>query len=137
RDGVSMTPLRDRLFGSQRTTLFVLFGAGVLLWAVALVNVLSLTFGDAISRRTATMTRLAFGARPADRARVAELIVLALAACVVSLGAAAVVLPVLYQIAPTVLTSIREAAVDWTVVGVALLLASIAAIGVSVPTATA
>jgi putative ABC transport system permease protein len=57
-----ITPLRQALLGTQRSTVYLLLGAVVMLFLIACANALNLTFADAVARRTATMTRLALGA---------------------------------------------------------------------------
>lgn len=135
--GVAAMPLRTALFGDRRATLLVLMAAGVLLLAVATVNVVSLCLGDAIARRTATVTRLAFGADRAHivRLRLFELGLLATAGCVIGLLAARGGLALLYSVAPDVLTSVRSASFDWPVLAAAVGVALLAAVSAGVPTA--
>lgn len=135
--GVSITPLREAIFGNQRSTLLVLLAAGILLLAVATVNVVSLCLSDAIARKTATMTRLAFGADRAHivRLRLIELVLIASVGCVVGLLAARGGLALLYAIAPDALASARGAPFDWLVIAAAAGVALIAALIAGVPTA--
>jgi putative ABC transport system permease protein len=62
----SAVPLRESLFGSQRSTLYLLFGAVLLLVVIGSANVMGLVGADGVARRTATMTRLALGASRRD-----------------------------------------------------------------------
>lgn len=135
--GVAASPLRAALFGDQRATLLVLMAAGVLLLAVATVNVVSLCLGDAIARRTATVTRLAFGADRAHiiRVRLFELGLLATAGGVVGLLAARGGLVLLYSVAPDALASLPRASFDWPVLAVAAGVALLAAVSAGLPTA--
>jgi putative ABC transport system permease protein len=57
-------PLRDALFGSSRSSLLVMLGAVSLLLLIACSNVMNLALSDAVTRRQATMTRIALGASP-------------------------------------------------------------------------
>jgi len=135
--GVSITPLREAIFGNQRDTLLVLMAAGLLLIAVATVNVASLCLGDAIARQTATMTRLALGASRAHiiRQRLLELVLLATVGCVVGLFAARGGQAFLYAIAPDAFAALRAPPFDWLVVAVAVGIAIIAALFTGIPTA--
>jgi putative ABC transport system permease protein len=135
--GVSIVPLRAALFGDQRATLLLLLAAGVLLLAVATVNVVSLCLSDAIARKTSTMTRLAFGADRAHivRLRLLELVLVATAGCVLGLLAARGGLTLLHTIAPDAFASVRGVSFDWLVMTVAAGAALLAALVAGVPTA--
>ena len=135
--GVNISPLRSALFGDERATLFVLMVAGILLLAVATVNVVSLCLSDAIARRTVTMTRLAFGAERAHiiRVRLLELSLIATVGCVFGLLAARGGLALLNTVAPDAIAGARGASFDWVVIVVAVAIAVIAALIAGVPTA--
>ena len=134
---VHVTPLREALFGNQRATLLVLMAAGILLLAVATVNVVSLCLGDAMARRTATMTRLAFGADRAHivRLRLAEVMLIAAAGCLVGLLAARAGVSLLSATAPAALASVHAVSFDGIVIAVAGCLTVIAALAAGVPAA--
>jgi putative ABC transport system permease protein len=136
RTGVSITPLREALFGNQRATLFVLLAAGILLLAVATMNVVSLCLGDALARKTATMTRLAFGAERSHivRLRLLELVLVASVGCVVGLMAARTGVAWLGAIAPGAFGA-HSVSFDWTVITVAVGVALVAALIAGIPTA--
>lgn len=135
--GVNVVPLREAIFGNQRSILLILMAAGVLLLAVATVNVVSLCFGDAIARQTATMTRLALGADRSNivRVRLLEVGIIATAGCAVGLVAARGGLALLYAIAPDAFAAVRGASFDWLVITVAAGVAFLAAFMAGVPTA--
>ena len=135
--GVKATSLREALFGRQKTTLLALLAAGFVLLAVATVNVISLAFGDAIARRIATMTRIAFGAerRHIVRLRLLEFGVIAAAGCAIGVGLAWAGLRALESTAPDALAGVRDASVNASVVGVAALVALVAGLVAGVPTA--
>ncbi len=135
--GVDIVPLRAALFGDQRATLFVLLAAGILLLAVSTVNVVSLCLGDAIARKTATMTRLAFGADRTHivRLRLLELTLVATVGCALGLLAARAALGLLYSIAPDALAGVRDASFDGLVFACAAGVALLAALIAGVPTA--
>jgi putative ABC transport system permease protein len=135
--GVNARSLREALYGSQRATLFVLLAAGLLLLAVATVNVVSLTLGDAIARRMATMTRIAFGAERAHimRIRIYETGWVALLGCVFGLVIARLGLVGLTQVAPDAFGRGANVSIDWLVVAVALLASVVAAVAAAVPAA--
>ena len=135
--GVSVVPLREAIFGNQRATLLILMAAGILLLAVATVNVVSLCLGDAIARKTATMTRLALGAERSHivRLRLLEVVIIASVGCVIGLLAARGGLTLLYTIAPDAFAAVRGATFDWLVITVAAAVALIAALMAGIPTA--
>jgi putative ABC transport system permease protein len=135
--GVLIMPLRDALFGNQRATLLVLLGASGLLLAVATLNVLSLSLGDAVARRIATMTRIALGADRLQivRLRFFELGVLATVGCVVGLLVARLGLTALSQLAPGVFGTVSSVAPDLIVGGAALLLALAVGVVAAAPAA--
>ena len=135
--GVNSLPLREAIFGNQRATLLILMAAGILLLVVATVNVVSLCLGDAIGRKTATMTRLALGADRWHivRLRLLEMVIIATAGCVVGLFAARGGLALLYTIAPDAFAAVRGATFDWLVITVAAGVAFIAALMAGIPTA--
>ena len=129
-----VTPLREAIFGNQRETLLILMIAGILLLAVAIVNVVSLCLGDAIATKTATMTRLALGADRSHiiRLRLVELLIIAIVGGGVGVLAARGGLAWLHTTAPDV---VRGATFDWLVITVAAGAALLAALVAGVPTA--
>lgn len=137
RTGVNIAPLREALFGNQRPTLLVLMAAGVLLLAVATVNVVSLCLGDALSRKPATMTRLAFGAERSHivRLRLLELTLIASVGCLLGLLLARGSISWLSAIAPGALAGAQRVSFDWTVVAVAFGVAVSGAMLAGIPTA--
>jgi putative ABC transport system permease protein len=130
-------PLREAMFGEQRATLFALLAAGFVLLAVATVNVTSLAFGDVVARRVGTMTRIAMGAKPWDvaRLRLTDIGVITAIGCAVGLALARGALAVLDAMAPEALAGIRGASLDWRVLAVAIVSATIAGLFAAVPTA--
>jgi putative ABC transport system permease protein len=130
----SVVPLREAIFGDQRQTLLLLMVAGILLLAVAIVNVVSLCLGDAIATKTATMTRLALGAERSHiiRQRLVEVMILATIGCLLGMFAARGGLALLYTIAPDL---VRGASFDWLVISVAAGGAVLAALVAGLPTA--
>src|SRR6185503_3050586 len=100
--GTKVVDLRESLFGPRRASLLVLLAAVTILLAVAAVNVLSLTYADALSRRFATMTRLALGASQGDviRLRISETAVISAFGALVGLGVGRAVLAGLQSASP-------------------------------------
>jgi putative ABC transport system permease protein len=56
-----VVPLREQLYGQRRTTLVALLMAVLLLFALACVNVVNLTYGHVAGRRTEFLIRAALG----------------------------------------------------------------------------
>ena len=132
-----LTPLREAMYGEQRATLLALLAAGVVLLVVATVNVTSLAFGDALTRRVGTMTRIAVGAKPWDvaRIRLLELGAITAIGCALGILLAGVGLATLDRIAPEALKGVRNASIDWRVVAVAMGSAALAGLVAAIPTA--
>jgi len=135
--GTVVLPLREAIFGRQQATLLALLAAGFVLLAVATINVMSLSFGDAIGRRVATMTRIAFGAerRHIIRQRLFEFGVMAAAGWLLGVLLAGLSLRALFSAAPDALAGVRDASISGGVVGVAAVVACVAALIAGLPTA--
>ncbi|HSA54946.1 MAG TPA: ADOP family duplicated permease [Gemmatimonadaceae bacterium] len=129
--------LREWLFGAQRTTLIVLMVAGCLLLAIAIVNAVSLSLSDAYGRRTATMTRLAFGAERGHivRLRLIEVGAIASAGLAIGFLASQAAVRLAYAIDPALLSSLGAGALDASVIAVALVAVLIVGVFVALPTA--
>lgn len=85
-------PLKERLVGDVRLSLWILLAAGFLVLLIAFVNVLNLSLVRAEERGRELALRSAFGAEPADLAllTVGEVVVLALVAGAVGLVPASI-----------------------------------------------
>ncbi len=135
--GTKVVDLRESLFGPRRPSLFVLLASVALLLAVAAVNVLSLTYADALARRFATMTRLALGASRADviRLRISETATISSLGGLLGLGVGRMVLAVLQSASPDAFQGIGMISIDPIVAFAAMAAAFIAGAIAGIPAA--
>ena len=129
--GASVIPLRDRIVGSSRTPLILLFGAAVRVLLVACTNLAStlLARGTARLRELAIRSSLGAGRGRIVRQLLTESLVLSLAGGAAGIAVALVTTRVLRTLGPASLPRIDDIAVDATVVGFAALVA----IGSTIP----
>jgi putative ABC transport system permease protein len=101
-----IVPLRTQLLGQQRSTVMLLLGAVALMFLIACANALNLTFADSIARRTSTLTRLVLGAsRPSIvRRRLAETVVIGVAAGIAAVTLGQLTLVLLKSVNPGAFT---------------------------------
>ena len=118
-------PLRESLTATSRPVLLLLFGAAILLLAIACLNVSNLHLARASTRQRELALRLAVGA---DRGRLtrqllAEALVLAVAASAVGVVIAFAGVSALAALQPANVPRIADVRVDAGVLGFALLVA--------------
>jgi predicted permease len=140
KQGVSVTPLRDRLVGSHRSTVLTLFGAVVVVLATALANLVSLTLVRAQARQSELTLRAALGASRWQLVRMlgAEAVVLTGMAATAGLILAVQMLRVVVALAPASVPRLGEASIDLTaMLVVALVSAAAAGLLITTPLMTA
>jgi len=118
-------PLRESLTATSRPVLLLLFGAAILLLAIACLNVSNLHLARASTRQRELALRLAVGA---DRSRLtrqllAEALVLAVAASAVGIAIAFAGVRTLTALQPANVPRIADVRVDAGVLGFALVVA--------------
>lgn len=123
----SVTPLRDRVVRDVETVLWVVFGAVVVIFLVALANVANLYLVRVEGRGREMAVRAALGA---GSGRIfgsffAESVILSIAGGLVGLGAAALATRALTAFAPAELPRIHEVRIDGTVLLVAVLTSAV------------
>ncbi len=121
----AVVPLRESLTATSRPVLLLLFGAAILLLAIACLNVSNLHLARASTRQRELALRLAVGA---DRGRLtrqllAEALVLAVAASAVGVAIAVAGVRALAALQPANVPRIADVRVDAGVLGFALLVA--------------
>jgi putative ABC transport system permease protein len=133
--GIAIQPLRDMMVGDIRPALLVLLGATVLVLLIAVSNVAGLLLARATARGREFGVRLALGA---TRVRVyrqilTEAFVIAAAGAAAGLLVARGMLSVLVAGIPArqlaAMPHLADLSFDWRVVGVAMALAALAAVG--------
>lgn len=119
---------RDWHHGSMRAPLLMLLAATALVLLIACANVASLTSAQALSRSGELSVRLALGASRSDLLRVhlAELVIIGAAGLIPGLLLAAVAVPALLAVNPTIASAIGPVTIDWRVQAF-----SVAAVGVA------
>jgi putative ABC transport system permease protein len=118
-------PLRESLTGASRPVLLLLFGAALLLLAIACLNVSNLYLARASTRQRELAVRLAIGAGRARLTRqlLAEALVLAVAASAVGVAIAFAGVRALGALQPANVPRIADVRVDAGVLGFALAVA--------------
>ena len=121
----AVVPLRESLTATSRPVLLLLFGAAILLLAIACLNVSNLHLARASTRQRELALRLAVGA---DRGRLtrqllAEALVLAVAASAVGIAVAFAGVGALAALQPANVPRLADVSVDAGVLGFALLVA--------------
>lgn len=119
--GAAVVPLRDRMVGSSRTALVLLFGAAGLVLLVACANLAStlLARGTVRQRELAIRSSLGAGRGRIVRQLLTEGFVLAVLGAVAGVGVAVLTTRVLRTMGPASLPRIDEIGVDVTVIGFA------------------
>jgi putative ABC transport system permease protein len=84
--GVRVVPFGERTTGAHRSTLVLLFGAVLVLFAIACANVANLLLADGISRRGEMAVRASLGATRGRLAGQIAMEILLVAACAAGLG---------------------------------------------------
>lgn len=109
-----LVPLLDDLLGYYRPALLVLFGAVVLLLAIAVLNVASLLLTRALAREREIAIRISAGASPRQLLvqLMAESLVLSVGGAVVGIATAALSLPLIVALAPVEIPRLENATVD-------------------------
>lgn len=124
---VSLIPLRERMVGDVKTALWMLFGAVVLILAIACANVASLLVARAATRRAEVAVRTSLGATPTRLLRqgLTESLTLALVSGGLGVLAALVLIRLLVRFGPSRVPRLEEAGLDpWVLVfalGISLL----------------
>jgi putative ABC transport system permease protein len=121
--GVSVRPMHEQLTREVRPMLLVLLGAVGLVLLIACANVANLLLARAAERQKEVAVRLSLGATRARIVRqlLAESLVLALAGAAAGLGLAFAATAAIRGAARTGLPRAAEIAVDWRVLGFAVL----------------
>ena len=132
---VAVRPLRQALFGDQRSTMLVLLIAVALVVAIAVVNVANLVLADALARRTITMTRVALGARPRALAlaRIGEMALLAGASFAIAVPLCAAGLRLLAAISPQPFVPLAGRWMEPGIVGITCAIAAFIAFAGGLP----
>ena len=114
--GAMTMGVQDRVTRDARPILFTLFGAVLLVLAIAVANVLSLQLVRAARRREEFAVRAALGAGRAVIARqlVAEGLVLALLGAVAGIGVATLLVPSLVAQLPENMPRLAAVRLDWS-----------------------
>jgi len=130
-------PLREHLTTSSRPTLLILFGAAIVLLAIACLNVSNLHLARAASRQRELALRLAIGASRGRIARqmLAESVVLSVLASVLGTAIAFFGVRALVALQPPNLPRLASVHVDTTVLAFAMGVALITAVVLGVMTA--
>ena len=131
----NVVPIRERLFGPQRSVVLLLAGVSLLVLLIGVANALNLTYADAVAQRTMTMTRLALGAtrRAIVLLRVADVGIVAVVAGVAALLLAHAALVAVQQAYPAAFAGIGDADLDATVVAAALVAVAATALAIAIP----
>ncbi len=127
-------PLRDQLTATSRSTVLLLFGAAVMLFVIACLNVSNLLLARVATRRREVALRLAIGAGRWRIARqlLAEALVLCTASGVAGVLMAMVGVRALVATQPGNLPRIDNVQVSWPVLGFAVAVSLLAAIALTI-----
>lgn len=130
----TVTPLREQLYGAQRASLTLTFAAVLLLFALACVNLASVTISKAAARADETAMRRALGASAAllVRLRVVESLLVAVVGALAAVFVAAAALAWLAAEFPTIVTTYGALGVDRAVLAFIAALALVGAIAIGV-----
>jgi predicted permease len=132
--GIRLENLQAETIKTVRSPLTVLLAAAVLLLVIACGNVATLLVGDASARDVEISTRVSLGASPMRVIRqvVTESLLLAMAGCVIGVGASIGVVRLLRALAPSGIPRIDLAHVDARGVAFALIVAIATAVVFSI-----
>ena len=130
----SVTPLNDYLRGSLRPILWLLSGAVLCVLLIACINLSNLLLARANIRRQEFSIRIALGAGrwPLLRQTIIENLLLALTGCVLGIICTPFMIKMLMQLKAFSIPLLQTTSVDTTVILVAVILASLAALLCSV-----
>jgi len=130
----AVLPLRDQLTATSRSTVLLLFGAAVMLFVIACLNVSNLLLARVATRRREVALRLAIGAGRWRIARqlLAEALVLCMASGVAGVLMAMVGVRALVATQPGNLPRIDNVQVSWPVLGFAVAVSLLAAIALTI-----
>ena len=128
--GMDIRRFADDLVRDYRALLFILFGAVGFVLLIACANVANLLLARGTTRARELAIRAALGAGRGRLLRqlLTESLVLALTGAVAGLGVAFGLLRVLKVISPADVPRIEQAAIDWRVLGVTLLLGAMSSL---------
>jgi predicted permease len=129
--GVTISRLRDEVSQRSRLLLAALVGAAMCVLLIACTNLANLFLARALARRQELAVRTAMGAgrERLIRQLLTESVVLALGGSALGVALAGAALPLLARLVPNNLPIAELPAMDWRVLGIALLLAAITGIG--------
>ena len=118
----SLRPLEDRIIGSLRTPLLMLFAAVVCVLLIGCANAASLVLSRVAARRHEIAVRACMGAGRGRLARqlLVESLVLSLAGALTGVILAAWCLPAIRAVAPANIPGLTHAGMHWRVLGFAL-----------------
>ena len=127
-------PLREQLTAASRSTVLLLFGAAVMLFVIACLNVSNLLLARVATRRREVALRLAIGAGQwrIVRQLLAEALVLCAASGVAGIAIALLGVRALVALQPGNLPRIDNVHVSWTVLGFAVAASLVAAIALTI-----
>jgi putative ABC transport system permease protein len=130
-------PLQTSLTGRVGSTLYVLLGAVFFLLLVACSNVTNLLLAQAAARQRELAIRHALGAGRGRLVRqfVAEALVLLTASCLAGLLIASLGISALLSLAPPDLPRLADVSMSWAVLGFAMGLSALVAVGLGLVTA--
>jgi putative ABC transport system permease protein len=133
----SIVPLREHLVGRVQSPLVILLGASAFLLLIACASVLNLLVARATERRHEVALRLALGAARAHLTRqlLVESLALSLAGAALGAGLATVGVRLLLAMEPGRLPRLGEVGIDAAVLGFALGISMLTAVGLGLLTA--
>ncbi|HEX9984822.1 MAG TPA: ADOP family duplicated permease [Thermoanaerobaculia bacterium] len=131
-DDIALLPysLTDELLGSTRHAVRILFGMGLLVLVIALLNTAAISLAQGMGRHDELGVRSAVGATRAATALqlFAEFFAIALAAAIAALALTGTLLPLLLRLAPSTIPRIAEVRIGVETVVFALAAATLAAV---------
>lgn len=136
-EGAAVVPLRKFLTGRVGSTLTILLGAVFFLLFVACANVTNLLLSQAAARRQELAIRHALGASRGRLIRqfLVEALLLLVAGCAAGLFVASAGIRALLALAPADLPRLEDVSLSWPVLGFAMGLSALVAMGLGFVTA--